>query len=70
MPENPYQPPKERGPMFGRDAWLGLLFILVGSFAVLQYIGGDFVTAGIGLAASVVIAVLFVRAVVRNPGTN
>ena len=64
MPENPYQPPKEGGPMFGRDAWLGVLFVLVGSFAVLRYIRGDFITAGIALAANLVIAVLFVRAVV------
>ncbi|MCE9524457.1 MAG: hypothetical protein K8R36_00215 [Planctomycetales bacterium] len=51
---------------FGSDALFAVLFVFVGSLAVMRYIAGDLVGAGVGAVASLVIAVLYLRAVFRG----
>ena len=51
---------------FGPDALLGVLFVFVGYFAVTRYLQGDLVTAGIGFAAWLAIAVMFLVVVIKR----
>jgi hypothetical protein len=48
-------------PLIGRDAILGVLFVLSGSYAAMRHIAHDRIGFTVGLAASAAFAVLFVR---------
>ena len=52
--------------MFHPSARLGLLFVFVGSLAVYRYMAGDLISTGIGAVVCLVLAVFFVRAVIKE----
>jgi hypothetical protein len=49
-----------------KETYLGVLFVFVGSLAAFRYMSGDVIGAGAGLVASLVVAAVFVRAVIVN----